>query len=373
MPQYTTCCLLLFVTSVFVIQLPAQENDRRRAADSQVDEWFREPPFSDFGSPQKERTNEFVRIAADSRAHEDIDASPEQRATLKDIYKSAMDRLRGPRLVKRIQAAPRVKVVPRPIKQIPIKKLPRKQIPKKIQQAQPKPALVRKPVKLAQPKRIPPEKVWADAKAKVLECLTDPQVERIEELMYQRLAHRAFLDAEYGKLLDISDSQTKDLQRHWQLHLERVKNGDQEGPGSYRQFWADAHGVLTKKQRRKFEALRGAPLHASATSVSTSAAQPTEATTWLLTLPAGFEYRALLVEAGDGKHRLEVKNKGLVLEGEYVMEDDQLRSIAPDDDRMQPLVWKRLNKNVFVLAKQPLPSPNGQTYINATLTRVVSE
>jgi hypothetical protein len=90
--------------------------------------------------------------------------------------------------------------------------------------------------------------------------------------------------------------------------------------------------------------------------------------TWLLTLPAGFEYEALFEPAREaGIYRL--RCAAVNLSGLYGLEPQRLVVKAPQNHQMGGLAWKFQNRNVLILTEQPEPSPVGADYRGATLSR----
>jgi len=91
---------------------------------------------------------------------------------------------------------------------------------------------------------------------------------------------------------------------------------------------------------------------------------------WLLTMPRGFEYDAILepgVEAGLYRLRCGAVN----LQGVYELRGRRLTMIQPVNSRLAGLVWEIKNKNVLLLIEHPEPSRVGSDYRNASLTAPV--
>lgn len=332
-------------------------------------DWFREQPFSEFGGPrQGYEAMEYVRVAADARMQNDMGADAQQRKKLKEIYQTAVE--------------DEAELF------APLRGEFKHPLPAKVRRRAEEPGVRRK--------------IWEAAKLRVDAILTGQQSHRIEQIMIQRLSHRILLDENHADHFKFSDQQKEDLHQQWLQHIERVRTKVMKGQESYRHFWTEAYQILSQQQRSKFDKLRGPVLREHAEEVAQSARPAArdiigmrdrvrreereagaklEATAtlrgapdltghWLMTLPAGFVYQVVIEPTPGNRYRLDIQDRAVVLEGIYRWHDGQLRVVTPDDKRMEKLAWKRLNPNVLVLVSQLLPSPNGQNYIDATLTRV---
>lgn len=93
---------------------------------------------------------------------------------------------------------------------------------------------------------------------------------------------------------------------------------------------------------------------------------------WLLTMPAGFEYEAVL-EATDKPGHFRLRSGATNLNGVYELRSGRLSMSAPADEKMVGLAWDVLNRNVVVLTEHPESSRFGSDYRRATLSRHKAE
>lgn len=89
---------------------------------------------------------------------------------------------------------------------------------------------------------------------------------------------------------------------------------------------------------------------------------------WLLTMPAGFEYDAVLepaVEYG----LLRLKCGATNHTGLYEVRGNRLVVVQPENLYLRGLAWEVKNKNSLVLVEQPNTAQVGSDYRGATLGR----
>lgn len=85
---------------------------------------------------------------------------------------------------------------------------------------------------------------------------------------------------------------------------------------------------------------------------------------WLLTLPAGFQYRVSFESLGEEFYRLRgAKN----LAGKYERRGDRLYMSEPDRERHTVATWQLLNANTLTLIDET--GASGARYAGATLGR----
>jgi hypothetical protein len=87
---------------------------------------------------------------------------------------------------------------------------------------------------------------------------------------------------------------------------------------------------------------------------------------WLLTLPAGFQYRVTIEQAGEGRYRF---SGGLAFAGIYELQGQKLAMIEPVDKRMTVFDWTLHNVNSLTLAAET--GASGARYVGATLGRQI--
>lgn len=89
---------------------------------------------------------------------------------------------------------------------------------------------------------------------------------------------------------------------------------------------------------------------------------------WLLTMPRGFEYNAVL-ETGPEYGLLRLQCGALNLQGLYELKDGKLVMVKPDNQHLAGLEWDIRNQNTLILEKQPNTAQVGSDYRGATLGR----
>jgi hypothetical protein len=87
---------------------------------------------------------------------------------------------------------------------------------------------------------------------------------------------------------------------------------------------------------------------------------------WLLTLPAGFQYRVTLEAAGEGSYRI---TGGLAFAGVYELQGEKLAMVEPVDKRMTVFDWTLHNGNSLTLVAET--GASGARYVGATLGRQI--
>lgn len=87
---------------------------------------------------------------------------------------------------------------------------------------------------------------------------------------------------------------------------------------------------------------------------------------WLLTLPAGFQYRVTLEPAGEARYRI---SGGLAFAGVYELQGQKLAMIEPVDKRMTTFDWTLNNVNSLSLVAET--GASGARYVGATLGRQI--
>jgi hypothetical protein len=87
---------------------------------------------------------------------------------------------------------------------------------------------------------------------------------------------------------------------------------------------------------------------------------------WLMTLPAGFQYRVALQRTDDGRYRLASLGNSA---GVYERRGDKLYMFAPDDERHDVFTWRILNANTLLLIDET--GASGARYAGATLCRQI--
>jgi hypothetical protein len=110
-----------------------------------------------------------------------------------------------------------------------------------------------------------------------------------------------------------------------------------------------------------------------AAAEATPAVEPAAATRidlagdWLLTLPAGFQYRVALERTDDGRYRLSSSGNSA---GVYERRGDKLFMFAPEDERHDVFTWQVLNANTLLLIDET--GASGARYAGATLCRQIA-
>lgn len=87
---------------------------------------------------------------------------------------------------------------------------------------------------------------------------------------------------------------------------------------------------------------------------------------WLLTLPAGFQYRVTFESLGEGFYRVRGANN---LAGKYEQRGDRLLMSEPDRERHTVCTWQILNANTLTLIDET--GASGARYAGATLGRQI--
>jgi hypothetical protein len=88
---------------------------------------------------------------------------------------------------------------------------------------------------------------------------------------------------------------------------------------------------------------------------------------WLMTLPAGFQYRVQLQRTDDGRYRLSSSGNSA---GVYERRGDKLYMFAPEDERHDVFTWQVLNANTLQLVDET--GASGARYAGATLSRQIA-
>lgn len=87
---------------------------------------------------------------------------------------------------------------------------------------------------------------------------------------------------------------------------------------------------------------------------------------WLLTLPAGFQYRVSFESLGEGFYRVRGANN---LAGKYEHRGDRLYMSGPDRERHTVCTWQILNANTLTLIDET--GASGARYAGATMGRQI--
>ena len=104
-------------------------------------------------------------------------------------------------------------------------------------------------------------------------------------------------------------------------------------------------------------------------AVETAAAQiePVDLSgNWLLTLPAGYQYRATIEALEDGRYRLQTIGS---FRGVYQLNGDVLQVVEPSDERLNVFDWQLHNGNSMTLVDET--GASGARYAGATMGRQI--
>lgn len=88
---------------------------------------------------------------------------------------------------------------------------------------------------------------------------------------------------------------------------------------------------------------------------------------WLLELPAGFQYGVVL--EADGSDRYMLKEAPVNFRGIYELREDRLVVVEPENPRIKVFEWSLLDDGTLKLVREPPVSVTGAQYTGATLTR----
>lgn len=180
-------------------------------------DWFRPAPLPELGFPQINSDYwQYVRVASHQKVLDDIGASDMQRATMQQLYTDLTNAHRE-------------------------------------LYAELTPEEKRKRAAELERKRV---ELWNKTRKLVEKTLTPKQRKRIDQIILQRHRHAVFFYPQLAPELKISEKQKAELRADFKTHQARVKEG-MNGRESYRLFWNDVYEVLTEKQRRAFQELRG--------------------------------------------------------------------------------------------------------------------
>lgn len=85
---------------------------------------------------------------------------------------------------------------------------------------------------------------------------------------------------------------------------------------------------------------------------------------WLLTLPAGYQYRVTIDALGENRYRL---RSAVSFSGVYQLNGDVLQIIEPSDERLNVFDWQLHNINSMTLVSET--GASGARYAGATMGR----
>lgn len=120
-------------------------------------------------------------------------------------------------------------------------------------------------------------------------------------------------------------------------------------------------------RRLPADALRTREAAPAAVAAEAPAAAPVDlAGDWLLTLPAGYQYRVSIDSLGENRFRL--KN-AVAFSGVYQLNGDVLQIVEPSDERLNVFDWQLHNVNSMTLVDET--GASGARYVGATMGRQV--